>query len=100
MKECNIPMIVLESDYEAAGSRQLRLRVEALLEQIKGYTKMIDLLTLCGYEEHELKADLSRTQRCFRRLGITDVDIEQLNRGSANIMIWNCPVYGEQSDCV
>ena len=36
MKECNIPMIVLESDYEAAGSRQLRLRVEALLEQIKG----------------------------------------------------------------
>ena len=38
---------------------------------------MIDLLTLCGYEEHELKADLSRTQRGFRRLGITDVDIEQ-----------------------
>ena len=38
---------------------------------------MIDLLTLCGYEEHELKADLSRTQRGFRRLGITDGDIEQ-----------------------
>ena len=36
MNECNIPMIVLESDYEAAGLRQLRLRIEALLEQIKG----------------------------------------------------------------
>ena len=36
MKECSIPMIVLESDYEAAGLRQLRLRIEALLEQIKG----------------------------------------------------------------
>jgi hypothetical protein len=30
-------MVVLESDYEAAGLRQLSVRVEALLEQIKGY---------------------------------------------------------------
>jgi len=34
--EHNIPIIVLESDYEAAGLRQLRLRIEAFLEQIKG----------------------------------------------------------------
>ena len=36
MKGHNVPMIVLESDYEAAGLRQLRLRVETLLEQIRG----------------------------------------------------------------
>lgn len=36
IKEHNIPIIVLESDYEVAGLRQLRLRIEAFLEQIKG----------------------------------------------------------------
>ena len=36
MKERSIPIIVLESDYEAVGLRQLRLRIEAFLEQIKG----------------------------------------------------------------
>ena len=36
MQERSIPIIVLESDYEAVGLRQLRLRIEAFLEQIKG----------------------------------------------------------------
>jgi len=36
MKEHNIPVLVLESDYEAVGPRQMRLRIEAFLEQIKG----------------------------------------------------------------
>jgi benzoyl-CoA reductase/2-hydroxyglutaryl-CoA dehydratase subunit BcrC/BadD/HgdB len=36
MNEFHIPFIVLESDYDTAGLRQMRLRVEALIEQIRG----------------------------------------------------------------
>ena len=30
---------------------------------------MIDLLTLCGFEEHELKADLPRAERGLQETG-------------------------------
>lgn len=35
MNKFNIPMVVLESDYGTTGLGQLRLRIEALIEQIK-----------------------------------------------------------------
>jgi benzoyl-CoA reductase/2-hydroxyglutaryl-CoA dehydratase subunit BcrC/BadD/HgdB len=36
MRENNIPMIVLESDYTTAATSQLKTRVEALIETLKG----------------------------------------------------------------
>jgi hypothetical protein len=38
---------------------------------------MIDLLKLCGCEEHEIKTDLPRIEKAFGRLGITQEDIER-----------------------
>ena len=38
---------------------------------------MIELLRTCGFEEHELETELTRIEKAFQRLGITDVDIER-----------------------
>jgi benzoyl-CoA reductase/2-hydroxyglutaryl-CoA dehydratase subunit BcrC/BadD/HgdB len=37
---------------------------------------MIDLLKLCGFDEQEIKSELPRVEKAFRRLGITTEDIE------------------------
>lgn len=36
---------------------------------------MLELLTLCGYESHEMESELPRVQKAFARLRITDKDI-------------------------
>lgn len=36
---------------------------------------MLEMLTLCGYETHEMESELPRVQKAFARLGITDEDI-------------------------
>jgi len=38
---------------------------------------MIELLKLCGFEDNELETELPRVEKVFRRLGITDEDIER-----------------------
>ena len=38
---------------------------------------MIDLLTLCGFDESEIESQLPRIEKAFSRLGITAGDIEQ-----------------------
>jgi benzoyl-CoA reductase/2-hydroxyglutaryl-CoA dehydratase subunit BcrC/BadD/HgdB len=38
---------------------------------------MMELLKLCGFEEQEIKTELPRVEKAFRKLGITDEDIEQ-----------------------
>ena len=41
---------------------------------------MIDLLTLCGFEENELTAILHRAEVAFRRLGIGDEDVKEARK--------------------
>ena len=36
---------------------------------------MLEMLTLCGYENHEMEFELPRIQKAFSKLGITDEDI-------------------------
>jgi benzoyl-CoA reductase/2-hydroxyglutaryl-CoA dehydratase subunit BcrC/BadD/HgdB len=38
---------------------------------------MIELLKLCGFEAHEIGSELSRVEKAFNRLGITNEDIER-----------------------
>jgi len=38
---------------------------------------MIELLKLCGFEEHEIESELPRVEKAFNKLGITDEDIER-----------------------
>ena len=41
---------------------------------------MIELLKLCGFEEHEVESELPRVEKVFYRLGITAQDVEQGKR--------------------
>ena len=36
---------------------------------------MLEMLTLCGYEDHEMDKEFPRVQKAFTKLGITDEDI-------------------------
>jgi hypothetical protein len=38
---------------------------------------VIELLKLCGFEEHEIGSELPRVEKAFNKLGITDEDIER-----------------------
>jgi benzoyl-CoA reductase/2-hydroxyglutaryl-CoA dehydratase subunit BcrC/BadD/HgdB len=38
---------------------------------------MRELLTLCGFETHEIEAELPRIEKAFQKLGLTSADIER-----------------------
>jgi len=44
---------------------------------------MIELLKLCGYDEHEDEQDILRARRAFQKLGITEEDIERAKQNIA-----------------